>query len=57
MNKRQVKNQIAEAYGFNAKKIVLFESYEENGEVVSARFEVCGVEYSTDFAYLEILNQ
>lgn len=57
MNKRQTRNQIAEAYGFNAKKIVLFETYEEGGEVVSARFEVCGVEYETDFEYLEILNQ
>lgn len=57
MNKRQIKNQIAEVYGFNVKKIALLESYETGGEVVSVRFEVCDVEYSTDFEYLEILNQ
>lgn len=57
MNKRQVKSQIAEAYGFNAKKIVLLEAGESNGVLDYVMFEVCGIEYSTDFVYLEILNQ
>lgn len=57
MNRRQVVNKIAEAYGFNAKKIVVLEAGETNGEVDSAVFEVCDVTYSTDFEYLEILDQ
>ena len=57
MNRRQVVNKVAEVYGFNAKNIVVLEAGETNGEVDSVVFEVCDVTYSTDFEYLEILDQ
>lgn len=57
MNRRQVVNKIAEVHGFSVKKITVLEAGETNGEVDSVVFEVCDVTYSTDFEYLEILDQ
>ena len=46
MTKVEVKRLIASTYGFAASKITLLEaSYDKDGIVDYAMFEVCGIEY------------
>lgn len=46
MTKTEVKRLIASTYGFAANKITILEaSYDEDGIVDYAMFEVCGIEY------------